>query len=498
MINLHKTKFILLLLALGFSSCKKFLEVEFPATTTTSDDAYGADNSAIAVLTDKLAELSSQNIFLDLGTIGAMFRTGAIQSDELQVGTAALNDQLAIGYYRSSFRNTGNGSFVLPILWESAYGLIFHVNAAIEGLEKSTTLTPSIKNQLLGEAKFLRAFYYFYLVQGYGDVPLILSQDYTVTRLQPRAPKAEVYKQMISDLKEARTLLKEDYPDATMLSTTTEKVRPVKAAADALLARVYLFAGYDGDASAWAAAEAAATDAINSSAASLMPSADIDKVFIKNSAETIWSLQNVVGSIYSNTGEGKLYILTNNGFGVAPQNEAMFYMHDHLYNAFEPGDLRKANWVSSARIDGISYPFIYKYKIGVLETSTNEYAVVLRESEQYLIRAEARALQGKLTGANSAVSDLNIIRARAGLPATGATTLQPMLDAILKERQCELFGEGGHRWFDLKRTGKIDEVMPAVAESRGYTWEPYKALYPIPLSDLEMNPNLRDHQNPGY
>ena len=118
--------------------------------------------------------------------------------------------------------------------------------------------------------------------------------------------------------------------------------------------------------------------------------------------------------------------------------------------------------------------------------------MVLRFAELYLIRAEARAQQNKLTGANSAASDINVIRTRAGLSNTTATTQAALLLAVEKERQVELFTEWGHRWFDLRRTGRIDAVLSAVKP----TWKPTAALFPIPYLEIQRNPLLT--QNNGY
>jgi hypothetical protein len=117
---------------------------------------------------------------------------------------------------------------------------------------------------------------------------------------------------------------------------------------------------------------------------------------------------------------------------------------------------------------------------------------VFRLAEQFLIRAEARAHLDKITGANSAKADLNMIRDRAGLPPTVASTKEEMLAAILQERRMELFVEWGHRWFDLKRTGKASEVL-SVLKPR---WDPTDVLYPIPYNELQLNPNMM--QNAGY
>jgi len=119
--------------------------------------------------------------------------------------------------------------------------------------------------------------------------------------------------------------------------------------------------------------------------------------------------------------------------------------------------------------------------------------MVLRLAEQYLIRAEARAQQNNVGGAQS---DLNTIRTRAGLPNTTANDKTSLLAAIIHERQVELFSEWGHRWLDLKRSGNLDAMMAVVAPAKGATWSSNWQWYPIPSYEIVQDPNLV--QNPGY
>jgi hypothetical protein len=114
-------------------------------------------------------------------------------------------------------------------------------------------------------------------------------------------------------------------------------------------------------------------------------------------------------------------------------------------------------------------------------------------AELNLIRAEARAQQEKLS---EALSDLNTIRVRAGLTSFTTLDKQLILVAIQHERQVELFTEWGHRWLDLKRTGKVDDVMSSVAVEKGSSWNTNWQWYPIPLFDIIQNPKLI--QNDGY
>ncbi|HEU4473178.1 MAG TPA: RagB/SusD family nutrient uptake outer membrane protein, partial [Flavisolibacter sp.] len=120
-----------------------------------------------------------------------------------------------------------------------------------------------------------------------------------------------------------------------------------------------------------------------------------------------------------------------------------------------------------------------------------EYLIVFRLAEQYLIRAEARMHKGDIQGS---ISDLNIIRSRAGLPSLPVTlTPVQLATAIEQERRVELFCEWGHRWQDLKRTGRAGAVL---STAKAPNWQSTDELYPIPAVEMQNNPFLT--QNPGY
>jgi len=389
-------------------------------------------------------------------------------------------DLAQIGYYQDDLNETNIAD---QNFWDFIYPDIYIANAAIEGLTNNKALTPQVDQQLLGEAKFMRAFYYFYLVNLYGDVPLVTGTDYKANLLLPRAAQAAVYQQIVADLKDAQSLLSDQYLDATLLTPTPARVRPTKWAATAMLARTYLYL------KDWPDAEAEASLIIsNNSTYSLSP---LNSVFLENSSEAIWQLQPVIFG--ENTVEGSTFILPPSG----PNYANTVYLSPSLLNSFEPGDQRYKNWVSSVTDTlgnvPVTYYFPFKYKINAINVPVTEYSMVLRLAEQYLIRAEARAEQGNIPGASA---DLNVIRSRAGLPNTTAASESALLTAVLHERQVELFSEWGHRWLDLKRTGQVDAVMTIVAPEKGGAWKTTKQLYPLPLNDLLHDPSLI--QNPGY
>ncbi len=146
------------------------------------------------------------------------------------------------------------------------------------------------------------------------------------------------------------------------------------------------------------------------------------------------------------------------------------------------------NWIEN----GIYGPFDYPVKYKSIDGSFSEYSIVLRLGEQYLIRAEARIRQNKLTGADSGESDINIIRFRAGLNPVIVTSQSDLLLAVEKERNHELFTEWGHRWFDLKRYKHADDILSNIKED----WNITDTLYPIPASQIINDPNIQ--QNQGY
>ncbi|HVS98694.1 MAG TPA: RagB/SusD family nutrient uptake outer membrane protein [Puia sp.] len=461
---------------LSFAACKKLVAVDPPVTSITGENVYSSDATAISTLTALYTDMSLKDNHFNNGFPMISLYAG-LSADELTLFD--LSNATALAYYRNAL--TTNPPTGVET-WSSCYPYIFICNSAIEALTKANALTPAVTQQLLGEARFMRAFFYFYLVNLYGDVPLPLTTDYKVNSLLPRTPASAVYAQVISDLRSAEDLLSADYLNGSLqkYASSEERVRPTKWAAAALLARAYLYTGkYD-------SAELAATSVINNT--SLFSLTTLGNVFLKNSREAIWQLQPVTSGT-TNTQDAYLFILPPSGPG--PVN--FVYLSDTLVNSFEPGDQRKSAWVGSDTVGGNVYHYAYKYKVNASNVPQSEYLMMFRLAEQYLIRAEARANQNNISGAQD---DLNAVRARAGLPGTAATDKSGLLAGILHERQVELFTELGHRWLDLKRTGNIDAVMTIAAGKKDGSWSSDWQWYPIPLNEMLKDPNLT--QNRGY
>jgi hypothetical protein len=469
--------FIMLSIAIVcLSGCKKFVDVGAPITSSNMENVYTNDATATSVLTGMYITLS--NAGLDNNEINGITLLAGLSADELQV---INTDESLLQYYNNTLSPATTS-------WANYYAMVFNINAAIEGITSSTSLTPSVRSQLLGEAKFLRAFCYFHLVNLYGDTPLALSTDFKVNSSLTRTGRSSVYQQIITDLEDARELLNENYVSLPSLITTAERVRPNRSAATALLSRVYLYT------KEYAKAESLSTTLIENNAYELV---SLDNAFLMNNKEAIWQLQNVGLNANANTKEGAYFIPLT-----ATLNERPTYLTENLYQSFEVNDKRRDHWINSILINSETYYYTYKYKIGAVATATSEYSTVLRLAEQYLIRAEARIQLNKV---QDGIADLNSIRHRAtdlsALPEDQLPQLSLNLNkeqailAIEKERQHELFTEWGHRWFDLKRRDRADVVLKSL---KGTNWQITDQLFPIPQLDMDRNPNLAGHQNPGY
>ncbi|MDR3714167.1 MAG: RagB/SusD family nutrient uptake outer membrane protein [Puia sp.] len=464
----------------GIIGCKKLVTVDAPLTSVNQANVYGNDASAIAVLTGIYTAMSTPGSVFT-GSTGISFFSG-LSADELTLYSGISNTSSWYSYYTNSLYSTTKGT-VGSDYWSPAYNYIYTCNAAIEGISNSTAITVSIKQQLLGESYFMRAFIYFYLANLFGDAPLITTTDYKTNESLSRAPKPQIYQQVITDLKTAEGLLNASYLDGNLQvysSGNVQKVRPTKWAAMALLARTYLYI------KDWADAENESDSLINNPTFSL---SSIGNVFLANSSEAIWQLQPINSEL--NTQDAWVFILPSSG----PNANYPVYLSNQLLGKFEPGDLRRFNWIDSVIVGNDTFYYPYKYKSAAYGAPLTEYLMVFRLGEQYLIRAEARAQQNDLTGAQA---DIDVIRARSMLGNTTSGDYTSLLSSILHERQVELFTEWGHRWLDLKRTSSVDSVMTYATpiKSAGLAWNSFQQLYPILYTDILEDRNLI--QNQGY
>lgn len=456
-------------------SCDDFIEVDTPKNQISSDNVFSSDATANSAMSAIYAEMMSYGGFASGGFYSVTFLSG-LSSDDL-ISTYS-NDEIK-GFYTNSILETN--SSLSNYLWSEPYKFIYYANSVLEGLEKSNMVTDSVSNLIKGEAKFIRAFCHFYLVNMFGDVPVVLSTRFAVNTNLSRSAKEDVYGQIIIDLLDAQKILPESYP------FSGERVRPNKYAALALLSRVYLYN------SEWAKAEQYSSSVIeNTELYDLV--VDVNEVFKANSAEAIWQLRPVDPLL---SREANLFVLT-----YEPVANGV-YLNPNLIADFESDDARLINWVNFIQVNDKTYFYAYKYKL--INDPNVEYSMVLRLAEQYFIRSEARAKQNKI---DLAIEDLDVIRERAGeqliSDSSPDISQSELLSEIENERRREFFAEWGHRWFDLKRLksnannalSRADDVLLPL--KGGLLWQSTDILYPIPSIQLQNDPNMTNEQNPGY
>lgn len=449
----------LLLISLLLPSCEDFVAVDLPSNQLTGTAVFEDVGTTDAALAHIYAKLRSDVLVTGSSDgLSCLLGNYADEFDYYSAGGLSAQE-----FYQNSLLPTNP---TIYSTWRNSYNLIYAANAVIEGVTNSTGISVVDKQRLLGEAYFIRAYLHFYLTNLYGEIPYVLSTDYEINRTLSKRSVSDVYSILTTDLLQAVSSLPEAYSDS-------QRIKPNRSVAYALLARVKLYSGDWNEALLYA-------DLVIGNPLYIWVT-DLNAVFLNNSTGTLWQLLPQFSG--ANTLEAQTFIFTS---GPPPS----FALTDDLVNSFEVGDLRRSNWVGTVT-DGIQewyYPNKYKEQ-GTVGSSV-EYSILFRLEELYLIRAEARAHLGDLDGART---DLNLIRNRAGLVDTTAVTQSAVLNAVLEERRKEFFTELGHRWFDLKRTGSAAATLSGVKPG----WGAKDLLWPLPASELLLNPNLLP-QNSGY
>ncbi len=175
------------------SGCKKLIEIEPPLTSIGRTNVYTTDATAISVLTGmyiNLSKGSAQGGDFSCGILGLSVLCG-LSGDELTL-FEGVNDAKYLAYYKNALIVNSSQTYGSDA-WIDTYRAIFACNEAIEGLNVTATLSPAVHQQLLGEALFLRAYYYFQLVNLYGALPLLVTTDFKIYEKVGRSSTKEVY-----------------------------------------------------------------------------------------------------------------------------------------------------------------------------------------------------------------------------------------------------------------------------------------------------------------
>jgi hypothetical protein len=457
----NKNKIVagLLLIAIcSFFSCKKLIEIPpKPPTQITREEQFADSattmSAVVGVYTYNMGQgfaYSDANLTISTG----------LSSDELAT-TNSTDQQQFYNYNLTALNNE------IVTLWQYPYQSLYQVNDVLNGITNNNNLSASFIKQITGEMEVTRALYYFNLVNIFGGVPLVTTTDYTINAKLPRSSTDAVYAHILADLGDAVKKLPATYP-------SSGHARPNLYTALALMAKVHLYQGQ------WQAAYSEADSIIQSGVYTLTP--NLNDVFLEGSSEAIWQL--AATNSYQQTKEAA-YFVPNSG------SIPSYLVTPFLLSQFEPGDQRLQDWIGTTVVNNENFYYPYKYKNRNASDTPIEGYMIFRLGEILLIHAEAAAHLNNFT---QAIDDINTIRQRAGLsPSTvDATSQTAVLAAIMKERQKELCFEWGNRWFDLKRTGKVETILNS--EKSGY--QTNDALYPIPLAQLQLNSKLT--QNPGY
>jgi hypothetical protein len=326
----------------------------------------------------------------------------------------------------------------------------------------------------MATARFLRGYAYFVALHTFGGVPKVIETSIAVNRNIPRTSAAEIRDFVLADFMAALGNLPSKPVNAGFAS---------EYAVRAALARFHLYEKN------WADAEQYATDVISSGNYVLVPKYEtlVKKDFTDEAIfEMGYTLTDDPGT-NGNIGLNNLFVGRRE---IIPSNQIIVAL-DTFNTASNSGERISSITFNSQNLNGNDNGWsVAKY--GTADQDNNN-VVVFRLGEMYLIRAEARALQNKVTGSNSAQEDVNRLRARAKAPLISSANQSQMLQLIEEERRLELAFEG-HRWYDLVRTGRAKDVMSAFSPN----WKDAYELWPIPQREILNNPALEGNQNPGY
>ena len=501
---------LLCIIILIGTGCSKWLEkTDLDPSNLSPETYYTSPDHAEAAI----AAVYAQKRFINGG---AGIFANNFSMLEMVTGTAKtetgqntdLNNLLGLSY-------NGDNVFV-GNWWNGPYSLIAQANLVLQKVPGITPMDEGQKQRILGEAKFLRAWAYFYLVRLYGDVPLITSPvDASSPNLRPSRTSADsVYQQIVSDLKGAET---------SGLPWSDATGRASLGAVKSELAEVYLtMAGFplSKGAAYYKLAADKAFEVISNGSFSLFTNYfDLHNVAQENKGEHIFELQYLAG-VADNPNQG---ILLPNFKDVSAYGTEIGSTVPTLqfYNSFEPGDLRaedRQGFFYTHYYDGgdgalkdLSAPYIYKH----FDVTANGTAGVKGTASSSLNWPNIRYAQVLLTyaeaqneadgGPNTAALDaINKIRTRAKLSPIGTLSQTAFREAVWRERWHELCYEG-ITWFDMVRLRKVyneatngfDNFVGHKFPDNGAVLAEKHLLFPLPTSEMQNNPNLKP-QNPGY
>jgi len=503
--KIFKSFFFALAVTLLLTSCKKvFLDVQ-PQGQLTNESAAKDPNIARKLVTGVYNQLYQGGFGNDIHGIIFCMATD-VASDDADKGSTPSDQApqaVAFDQFNSDLNST---NFYVDRLWNGHYNGVSAANNALAALGQST-FDHVVKRTLIGEVKFLRAYFYFNLVRLFGGVPLILRvptslADAKSPEFLTRASRDSVYAAIISDLQYGVDSLPSKGDPATATG------RANKEAAESLLAKVYLYQkNYQ---KAYDLTEAV----ITSDKYSLVSdySLNFRNKAYDNNSESVFEIQTGVDA---NCDAAIPFYVVAQGpraggkFGWADLGFGLNTPSQDLVNAYEPGDKRDSATImfinpngtllwdgfripgrDSVENDRYNYKAYFGRKVdpycGSLNTDHLPKNVhIIRYAEVLLINAEAALQLGKMA---DATTDMDLVRARAGLPPTAVT-----LESIWHERRVELAMEQD-RFFDIVREGRAGQILRALGKN---FVDGKNEVFPIPQTQIDLSGG-KITQNPGY
>lgn len=495
-LNINKYHHILLLLLIVcFSSCKKYLEEKDKSNFVNTN----------YFTTGSQAQTFVNGIYTSL----YLFQNGDAYGE-----SPFITIELFAGHTTSLGQSVNNSNVInqrtdavnpgFEDVWQNSYVAISNANLALQQIP-AVSMDETLKKKLLGESRFLRAFFYYHLVRLYGDVPLI-TEPVTVnseTLYPERSAATSVYDLIISDLTAAQN---------SGLPAVDQTGRVSLGAVNTLLASVYLTtAGYPMQKTE-NYAKAAATAALVLPSYTLFEKYDyLHDNAHKNQGELILQNQYLVG--VRDNAIPQLTVPFNLAVGAYGDHLGAMIPTDAFFNSYEPNDLRTQErqfYFSSYPQYGapnttVTFGVHALYKYFHVESATSngisdENWTFLRLPEAMLIYAEAINETSGPTAA--AYAQVNLIRARAKLAPLAGLSKEQLRVAIWKERYHELAYED-KAYFDIQRTHQIYDVLhntfgdaTTTANEQGVIMKAQYYLWPVPQREINTNNKLK--QNTGW
>ena len=495
---MQKNKFnitILILLSAAFllGSCEKSLLRPVPESVLTTANAYNTakdmDLAVLGIYNSLQSRVPKDFELMEVpsGNVWVQYFATAPGIDEISTLTVSpQNDKL------NSF-------------WKTTYNGIFRANLVLANIDKPTDYATSKKEQLTGEAKFLRAWFYFDLVRIFGGVPAVTTViTANESRNTGRASEQDIYALIVADLKDAIAGLP--------APSSADWGRASKGAAVALLAKVYVYL------KDWNNAKTYLDELFSGefSYSLLTNYADLFKVATEKNSEAIFSVAYAAGT----NGQSLTYDLApiGGGYNVVNNGNRVIRPSWDLRKAFEEDDSRfpvtiAEDWYPFAYKQGdpaIFYPYINKWLVPSDPASSGLDIPVLRLADLILLNAETLY---NLNKPDLALAAINKVRERAfgnashDYELSDIATEEIFYDKLLLERRLELAVEND-RWFDLVRTGRYTTVIQHIegeytSKTGGATImtmsaKPYMKYFPIPYEQIQLAAPGVLTQNEGY